>query len=691
MEHPPAPDSPTELATGTTRRELEAPPDLVGQTLVGAYRVERRIGSGGMGVVYEASQVASGRVLAIKCIHPALMADASVTRRFLQEIRAASKIHHDNVVKILDSGETPDGAPFVVMEYLKGEDLAAYVQRTGPLPWRRVAHIIAQVADALAAAHQLGIVHRDIKPANCLRTSRAGDADRIKVLDFGLARLMPELHTQDESMTSTGVILGTPGYIAPEVYRGFRADARSDIYALGVMAYRLLKDELPPFKIPDDALAAIPSQFQVVVRKCLSHDPDDRYAGAELVRDELQRLLAVPAEGPTVAAAQPPVRVPRRFAPRLSARLLVSLAGLGLAIPIGLMISRVDLSVESVRPPDIAKSNHGTLVFDVEPPDLHIKLSDEIERGVVGIWDAVGDLTRRNIAGGGLRIVDDLEPGYHTLTAYGRSSVLFRSVKVHSRKAERIVIRLGDGSNMGAQPLPGDAELKIGSRPGAPPATVWVDGYRLAKQTPASLRVRPGSHNIKWEYPDGQTATRTIQAFEGAQVIKDSGLSGTPSAGGAVSPVGKTAELKIGSAPGQPPALVRVDGELLEKPTPVSIWVDPGAHTVEWRYPDRRVISLEVLALAGSQVIKGTAIGDEERKRSAAAVRKAMADCRRLATPGMLLKIDVAVGVDGKVIEALAQGQARGTDLGRCAENAARETRFSSIPAAETLTLEIQL
>ena len=282
--------------------DAEERADLVGQTISGTYEVLRRLGSGGMGVVYLARHAELGHEVAIKCVHPELARDATVARRFVQETRAAAQIEHDHVVQILDHGALADGSPYIVMEYLDGEELAVVLGRQGPLPWRRAAMIARQIASALVAAHEVGIVHRDIKPANCLRLRRTapGDLDTVKVLDFGLARLAPAEHGQGEALTSTGVVMGTPGYIAPEVYRGFRADARADIYALGVLTYRLLEDDLPPFKIPDTALARVPSSLRAVILRCMHHDPEDRYQSAAQVHDVLAQLLHVPTEGPTI-------------------------------------------------------------------------------------------------------------------------------------------------------------------------------------------------------------------------------------------------------------------------------------------------------------------------------------------------------------------------------------------------------
>ncbi len=191
-------------------RRLFAYDDLVGKLVQNRYEVVRRLGAGGMGVVFLARHIHLDKHFALKIISPRFLDDPQIGQRFLLEARAASKIDHPNVVNITDFGPPEEGPAFFAMEYLEGEDLARLLAREGPLPWTRALPIAAQIARALAAAHQRGVIHRDIKPQNCLRITRDDNPDFIKVLDFGLAKVL----------TSTGksawTVGGSPGYIAPE-------------------------------------------------------------------------------------------------------------------------------------------------------------------------------------------------------------------------------------------------------------------------------------------------------------------------------------------------------------------------------------------------------------------------------------------------------------------------------------------
>ncbi|MDC0715490.1 serine/threonine-protein kinase [Nannocystis bainbridge] len=294
----PAGDAPTDLASGVTRR-ADAPDSLLGGVLAGRYRIDRRLGSGGMGAVYAGTHLLLDRPIAVKIIKPRFGDDPGIAQRFIQEARAASGIGHPHVVEITDFGETEGGTAYFVMERLEGEDLADTVTREGPLAWPRVVHISEQIARALAAAHKHGVVHRDIKPANCFRLTRDDDPDYIKVLDFGLAKVVGSASRaeQDASLTQTGALLGTPGYIAPELYRGLSADHRVDIYALGALMHKLLTGELPPMRLGSDgpselSLAAVPPGLQAILRRALADEPAARYPTAQALAVDLRHLAA---------------------------------------------------------------------------------------------------------------------------------------------------------------------------------------------------------------------------------------------------------------------------------------------------------------------------------------------------------------------------------------------------------------
>ena len=216
-----------------------------GTTLAGRYEIVRKLGRGGMGEVYLAEHTSIKRRVAVKIAGVTFANEAELMRRFLQEARAASSVHHANIVDITDFGNTDEGVPFFAMEYLEGEDLYETLQREGPLPWPRTRAIMIQILDALAAAHAQGIIHRDMKPHNCFRVRREGNDDFIKVVDFGLAKVLSE-HLDEDNMTRSGVVLGTARYMAPEQALSLNIDHRTDIYAAGCIMFELLTGR-PPF------------------------------------------------------------------------------------------------------------------------------------------------------------------------------------------------------------------------------------------------------------------------------------------------------------------------------------------------------------------------------------------------------------------------------------------------------------
>jgi hypothetical protein len=222
--------------------------DRTGHMLEGRYRLGPPLGEGGMATVHGGQDIKLGKAVAVKVLHAEFTGQPKIVQRFLQEARAISAVDHPNVVDVTDYGATPEGGVFLVMEMLHGEDLKAMLLREGPLPWARLGPMIMQICAALAAAHARGIVHRDVKPSNCFR-------DFIKVLDFGIAKVLGgDVRGVD---SSSGVLLGTPEYMAPELAQGMEADARADIYAVGAMMYKLLTGT-PPFV--DEGYVAILTQ-----------------------------------------------------------------------------------------------------------------------------------------------------------------------------------------------------------------------------------------------------------------------------------------------------------------------------------------------------------------------------------------------------------------------------------------------
>ncbi|MBK9070537.1 MAG: serine/threonine protein kinase [Myxococcales bacterium] len=273
---------------------------LLGQTLVGKYYVEKKLGEGGMGAVYLCQHVLLEKAVALKVLHGEFARKPELVQRFMQEARAASKIRHENVIDISDFGATSDGIVFFAMELLSGHDLHHEVGRAKVdgtyLPWDRSLSIFLQVCSALAAAHKQGIVHRDLKPENIYVVERNGRNDWVKLLDFGIAKLT-ELGEGEKKLTRTGMLFGTPEYMAPEQARGEQIDHRVDVYAMGCILHQLVTSRVPfesdnymgvltqhltspPPPVSPAALAGsgAPPAIAGVIAKALAKDRDQRYS-----------------------------------------------------------------------------------------------------------------------------------------------------------------------------------------------------------------------------------------------------------------------------------------------------------------------------------------------------------------------------------------------------------------------------
>ena len=329
------------------------PEALLGSLLGDRYSLVRLIGQGGMGAVYQAHHVVIGKTIAVKVLSPDYSRNPGDVQRFLQEARAASLIRHDHVVDIADFGYTAHGQAYLVMEYLEGEDLAQTASQVGRMPWFRVSNIAMQIGSALAAAHAKGIVHRDMKPENCFRVKRDGDADFIKVLDFGIAKMVDNSNNPAKkpglSLTIEGGVIGTPEYIAPEVCRGQKADGRVDIYALGIIMYRLLTGVVPftaengnymavlsqhltamP-RPPRELVPDIPPKIEQIILRALEKDPDQRYQKVEeliaALRDAQLTLTGASSTGLLTAARAIPRTRKVTSAAGMPLPLLITLGG----------------------------------------------------------------------------------------------------------------------------------------------------------------------------------------------------------------------------------------------------------------------------------------------------------------------------------------------------------------------------
>ncbi len=282
-------------------------PDLEGRLLDGRYRMAGLLGSGGMGAVFEATHVRIQRRFAIKVMRSTVAHREGFTARFMREARAASLVRHPNVVEMFDFGEFDDGSVYSVMEFLDGEDLGALLRREKTMTWARAQPLLREIAAALHVAHCNGVIHRDVKPGNCFVVRAAdGRAEHIKVVDFGIAKLDEALARGDHPLTAVGQVLGTPAYMAPELARGLLATPLTDVYALGVLAYRMLTGHLPftgrnavemlyehataQPKRPREWPADIPPGVEELILAMLAKAPDKRPQGMDAVGRQIERL-----------------------------------------------------------------------------------------------------------------------------------------------------------------------------------------------------------------------------------------------------------------------------------------------------------------------------------------------------------------------------------------------------------------
>jgi serine/threonine protein kinase len=311
-------------AIATMRKQKVGEYDhLVGETLDGRYHVQRKIGEGGMGVVFAVKHTVIERPLAIKVLKREVMRDKATIQRFIQEAQAASRIGHPNIVDVTDFGKTKEGLTYSVMELVDGTTLAKVIKNTAPLPAERVVRIASQIGRALAAAHAKGIVHRDLKPENVFLVDRDGRPDFVKIVDFGIAKVQPiEGKQAGPRLTRAGAVFGTPEYMAPEQAAGRNdTDHRVDIYALGTILYEMLVGRTPhkgdsmirtiamqmldpitpPSKVHPEL--AISPAIEAVVMKALAKQREDRYASMTELLDALDKAARglEPGDGSTLS------------------------------------------------------------------------------------------------------------------------------------------------------------------------------------------------------------------------------------------------------------------------------------------------------------------------------------------------------------------------------------------------------
>jgi serine/threonine-protein kinase len=285
-----------------------------GEVLAGKYKVERVLGVGGMGVVVAAWHMQLDERVALKFLLPEMLSNTEAVARFRREARAAVKIKSEHIARVIDVGELENGAPYMVMEFLEGGDLATWLQERGALPVDQAVEFVLQACEAIAEAHSLGIVHRDLKPANLFWVRRADALLSIKVLDFGISKVTRTGSGSDSGMTKTQGMMGSPLYMSPEQMKSAKTvDPRSDIWALGVILYEFLAGQ-PPFtgeSIPELVLeiasteprpvrelrAEVPDRLAGVIARCLAKDRDQRWQNVAELAMALAEFAPARARG----------------------------------------------------------------------------------------------------------------------------------------------------------------------------------------------------------------------------------------------------------------------------------------------------------------------------------------------------------------------------------------------------------
>jgi len=302
------------------------PPDeaLIGTTIADRYHILSIIGRGGMGVVYKARQIQVDRFVAVKMLHAHVAADPQGLKRFQHEAKACGALQHPNLVQVHDSGLVDEARPYLVMSYEEGDSLSQILEREGVLAPQRAINIFMQVCDGLAHAHHKGIIHRDLKPGNIILTNSDMGPDFVKVVDFGIAKLLASAGGESQSITKTGETFGSPWYMSPEQCVAQTLDARSDVYALGCVMYHALVGRPPlvgesafetmtfhvskkplPFRNVRPDLKSM-ADLEKAVFTALEKVPEERWQSMMELKQRLRRV----GQGVSVAAPSPPLPPP---------------------------------------------------------------------------------------------------------------------------------------------------------------------------------------------------------------------------------------------------------------------------------------------------------------------------------------------------------------------------------------------
>ncbi len=340
--------------------------ELIGSTLSGKFLINRKVGQGGMGAVYEATHTQLGKRVAVKVLLEKYAQREAIVKRLRQEAQLASSVGNEHIIDITDIGTTEDGRTYVVMEFLEGESLAECLARETKLSEQRILKVISQAASALAAAHAKGVVHRDIKPENLFLLKRK-EQDFVKVVDFGISKSLRASSEEEEQprLTQTGMVLGTPLYMSPEQARGDdELDARVDIYALGVIMYEAATGRVPfignnYLSVISQVLNETPKplrelrpdlseEFEAIVLRAMAKNKAERYASANDMLVDLSAVL----DDPTHSTERARITGPRRKAPKRpsSSRYIVWIGGVAVIVAAVAVTVKVMMGGSAAKP-----------------------------------------------------------------------------------------------------------------------------------------------------------------------------------------------------------------------------------------------------------------------------------------------------------------------------------------------------
>jgi len=269
---------------------------LIGKTIFGEYTVTKKLGEGGMGAVYLATQQAIGQEIAIKVLHGRSAKNDELVKRFNREAKAVSRLTHPNIIRVFIFGRTEEGLIYLAMEFVKGTSLREEIARVTRMSEMRAITILKQTLSALSEAHDIGIIHRDLKPDNILLTNYRGEEDFVKVLDFGIAKVQDPTGAPEQKLTQAGVVYGTPEYLSPEQAQALELDHRSDVYSLGCILYEMVTGQVPfsaptavnilmmhvyeEVKPPRSKYAGVSPEMEKIILKAMAKKPEDRYQSA---------------------------------------------------------------------------------------------------------------------------------------------------------------------------------------------------------------------------------------------------------------------------------------------------------------------------------------------------------------------------------------------------------------------------